>query len=97
MENNAKPWYLNRDVWALVEKFFVWMLNVYLLWQIKELDKEKTTILQTQIEISVKNKEIESRSLDLLEKVINERSSQNYNSRSDMDNYTNKGQQSSRN
>lgn len=78
MENTQNtPWYAKEKTWQTIREFFAWILCCYFIYQNKELDKEKTKILQAQIEIMSKSKETEMKSLEILQKAVNEKSNKN--------------------
>lgn len=82
MENQTqKPWYLNSSSLSTIREFFAWLLCIYMLYWNKQLDGEKTKILQVQIEVLQKQKENEIRLLQITDKIVNKNeSNQNDNS-----------------
>lgn len=77
--NTTSKW-LNREVWQVIREFFAYILVAYFIYQNKELDREKTEILKVQIEVLSKTKETEAKQLQIIDKILNEKSSRYNNS-----------------
>lgn len=81
MENQTPtPKWLSRENLQVIREFFAWLLVIYFVYQNKELDKEKTEILKAQIEVLNRTKETESKQLQIIDKIINEKAVKNNDS-----------------
>lgn len=74
MEPTTAVKWLTKERLQLIEKFIVYILLLYFIYESKQLDIEKTKILQQQIEVLSKGKESESQQLQIIDKLIHEKS-----------------------
>lgn len=73
--------FLTKERLQLIEKFIVYILLLYFIYENKQGEIEKTKILQQQIEVLSKNKDSENQQLQIINKLINENPTNNSDSK----------------
>jgi len=69
--------YLTKERLQLIEKFIVYILLIYFIYENKQSEIEKTKILQQQIDVLSKNKDSENQQLQIINKLVNAKPNSN--------------------
>lgn len=75
------PKWLSKENLQVIREFFAWLLVIFFIWQNKQLNAEIAAIYRSQIQILIGKGDTESKQLQIIDKIINEKTSSSNNTK----------------
>lgn len=71
------PRWLSKENLQVIREFFAWLLVIFFIYQNKQLQAEIAAIYKAQIQVLTGKADTESKQLQIIDKILNEKTSNN--------------------